>query len=219
MVKLWGKIVICGGSKMKKWIYNYNLEIMTVIFAIVFGVSLFFWNSLTLAGKVLLGFMVLYTLHEWEESKFPGGFYDLFFGGFGVEINVSESRMHLPVAIYILVMLLIPFVMQNITFLVLIPLGLALFEGIIHVAGIKIHKLKKPYTPGMLTGVLMFIYSIFIIIQINKSGGLLVWQWVIGFVLALLGFIIMEQCFLKTVGLTFSDFRKMAMARVLRNKK
>ena len=204
---------------MKKCIYNYNLEIMTVILAILFGVSLFCWNGLTLAGKSLLGFMVLYTLHEWEESKFPGGFYDLFFGGFGVEINVSESRMHLPVAIYILVMLLIPFAMQNITFLVLIPLGLGLFEGVIHVAGIKIHKLKKPYTPGMITGILLFVYSIFIIIQINKAGGLFAWQWAVGFVLALLGFVIMEQFFLKTVGLTFADFRKMAMARVLRNKK
>ncbi|MBQ7926533.1 MAG: HXXEE domain-containing protein [Lachnospiraceae bacterium] len=191
---------------------------MTIVLASVFGVSLLFWNSLTLAGKALLGFMVLYTLHEWEESKFPGGFYDLFFGGFGVEINVSESRMHLPVAIYILVMLLVPFAMQDVTFLVLIPLGLGLFEGVIHVAGIKIHKLKKPYTPGMITGVLMFAYSIFIIIQINRAGGLLVWQWILGFVFALLGFVIMEQFFLKTVGLTFFDFRKMAMARVLGNR-
>lgn len=203
---------------MKKWICNYNLEIMTIVLASVFGVSLLFCNSLTLAGKALLGFMVLYTLHEWEESKFPGGFYDLFFGGFGVEINVSESRMHLPVAIYILVMLLVPFAMQDVTFLVLIPLGLGLFEGVIHVAGIKIHKLKKPYTPGMITGVLMFAYSIFIIIQINRAGGLLVWQWILGFVFALLGFVIMEQFFLKTVGLTFFDFRKMAMARVLGNR-
>lgn len=204
---------------MKNWIYKYNLEIMTVILALVFGVSLFFWNSLSLAGKALLGFMILYTLHEWEESKFPGGFYDLFFGGFGVEINVSESRMHLPVAIYILIMLLIPFALQDITFLVLIPLGLGLFEGVIHVAGIKIHKLKKPYTPGMVTGLFMFGYSIYIIVQINKAGGLLTWQWVVGFVLALLGFVIMEQFFLKTVGLTFADFRKMAMARVLGNRK
>ena len=203
---------------MKKWIYDYNLELMTVILAIVFGAGLFFWNSLTLAGKALLGFMVLYTLHEWEESKFPGGFYDLFFGGFGVEINVSESRMHLPVAIYILVMLLIPFVVQDVTFFVLIPLGLGLFEGVIHIAVIKIHKLKKPYTPGMVTGVLMFGYSIFIITQINKAGGLSVWQWVVGFVLALLGFVIMERFFLKTVGLTFVDFRKKAMARVLGNR-
>ena len=40
-------------------------------------------------------------------------------------------------------MLLVPFALQQTTFLVLIPLGLGLFEGVIHVAGIKIHKLKK----------------------------------------------------------------------------
>ena len=204
---------------MKKWINNYNLEIMIAILAIVFCVSIFFWEGLTLAGKALMGFIVLYVLHEWEESKYPGGFYDLFFGGFGIEIKVSEARMHLPVAIYILIMLLVPFALQNILFLVLIPLGLGLFEGVIHVAGIKIHKLKKPYTPGMITGIIMFVYSIFIIVQINNAGGLPVWQWIVGFILALLGFVVMEQFFLKTVGLTFVDFRKMAIARVWGNKK
>ena len=204
---------------MKKLIVNYNLEILTAILAIVFGASLFFWTNLTLAGKALLGFMVLYTLHEWEESRFPGGFYDLFFGGFGLEITASEARMHLPVAVYILIMLLIPFALQQITFLVLIPLGLGLFEGVIHVAGIKIHKLKKPYTPGMITGLIMFAYSVFVITQINKAGGLSSWQWIVGFVLAFVGFAVMEQFFLRTVGLTFVDFRKMAMARVLGTKK
>ena len=204
---------------MKKWIVNYNLEILTVILAVVLGVSLFFWNSLTLAGGALLGFMVLYTLHEWEESRFPGGFYDLFFGGFGIKITASEARMHLPVAIYILIMLLVPFALQETTFLVLIPLGLGLFEGVIHVAGIKIYKLKKPYTPGMITGLIMFAYSVFIITQINKAGGLPVWQWLVGFVLAFVGFAVMEQFFLRTVGLTFGEFRKMAMARVLGSKK
>lgn len=163
--------------------------------------------------------MVLYTLHEWEESRFPGGFYDLFFGGFGIKITASEAKMHLPVAIYILVMLLIPFALQQVTFLVLIPLGLGLFEGVIHVAGIKIHKLKKPYTPGMITGLIMFAYSVFIITQINKAGGLSSWQWITGFILAFVGFAVMEQFFLRTVGLTFGDFRKMTMARVLGNRK
>ena len=204
---------------MKKWIVTYNLELLTAILAAVFGISLFFWDSLSLSGKALLGFMVLYTLHEWEESRFPGGFYDLFFGGFGLNITASEARMHLPVAIYILVMLLIPFALQQVTFPVLIPLGLGLFEGVIHVAGIKIHRLKKPYTPGMITGLILFAYSVFVITQINKAGGLPTWQWVLGFVLAFAGFAVMEQFFLKTVGLTFVDFRKMAMARVLGNRK
>ena len=30
-------------------------------------------------------------------------------------------------------------------------MGLGLFEGVIHVADIKIHKLKKAYTPGIIT--------------------------------------------------------------------
>ena len=204
---------------MNKWILDHNLEILSTVLAIVVGISLFFWNSLTLAGRALLGFMVLYVLHEWEESRIPGGFYDLFFGGIGIEVKESEARMHLPVAIYLLLMLLIPFAFQQITFLVLIPLGLGLFEGVIHVAGIRIHKLKKPYTPGMITALILFVYSVFVITRINKAGGLPAWQWIVGFILSFAGFAVMQQFFLRTVGLTFGEFRKMAMERILGNKR
>ena len=203
---------------MNKWILDHNLEILSTVLAIVVGISLFFWNSLTLAGRALLGFMVLYVLHEWEESRIPGGFYDLFFGGIGIEVKESEARMHLPVAIYLLLMLLIPLAFQQITFLVLIPLGLGLFEGVIHVAGIKIHKLKKPYTPGMITALILFVYSVIVITQINKAGGLPAWQWIVGFILSFAGFAVMQQFFLRTVGLTFGEFRKMAIERVLGKK-
>ena len=203
---------------MNKWIVDHNLEILSVVLAIAVGFGLFFWNSLTFAGRALLGFMVLYVLHEWEESRFPGGFYDLFFGGFGIRVNVSEERMHLPVAIYLLLMLLIPFAFQQFTFLALFPLGLGLLEGVIHVAGIKIHKLKKPYTPGMITALILFAYSVFLITQINKAGGLPAWQWIVGFILSFAGFAVMQQFFLRTVGLTFGEFRKMAIERVLGKK-
>ena len=203
---------------MNKWILDHNLEILSTVLAIVVGISLFLWNSLTLAGRALLGFMVLYVLHEWEESRIPGGFYDLFFGGLGIEVKESEARMHLPVAIYLLLMLLIPLAFQQITFLVLIPLGLGLFEGVIHVAGIKIHKLKKPYTPGMITALILFVSSVIVITQINKAGGLPAWQWIVGFILSFAGFAVMQQFFLRTVGLTFGEFRKMAIERVLGKK-
>ena len=71
----------------------------------------------------------------------------------------------------------------------------------------------------MMSPVIMFAYSVFIITQINRAGGLPTWQWIAGFVLAFVGFAVMEQFFLRTVGLTFGDFRKMAMTRVLGNKK
>ncbi|MBQ8180050.1 MAG: HXXEE domain-containing protein [Candidatus Methanomethylophilaceae archaeon] len=192
-----------------------NLEIMTAILAAVVCAGILLWDGLTLSGRALIGFMVLYTLHEWEESRFPGGFYDLFFGGFGVDIDVSEGRMHLPVAVYLLIMLLVPFALQDVTFLVLVPLGLGLFEGIIHVAGIRIHRLERPYTPGMVTGIALFAYSVLVISAIVGAGGLPAWQWVAGFALSFIGFAVMERFFLGTVGLTFMEFRRMAMARVL----
>lgn len=203
---------------MKERILDYNLEIMTALLSAAIILSLLFWDSLTLSGRALIGFMALYVLHEWEESRFPGGFYDLFFGGFGIEITVSESRMHLPAAVYLLLILIIPFALQHILFLILIPLGLGLFEGVIHVAGIRIHRLDRPYTPGMITALLLFAYSVFVIIQINEAGGLPAWQWVLGFLLSFAGFAIMENCFLRTVGLSFGEFRKIAIARVLKNR-
>ena len=203
---------------MKERILDYNLEIMTALLSAAIILSLLFWDSLTLSGRALIGFMALYVLHEWEESRFPGGFYDLFFGGFGIEITVSESRMHPPAAVYLLLILIIPFALQHILFLILIPLGLGLFEGVIHVAGIRIHRLDRPYTPGMITALLLFAYSVFVIIQINEAGGLPAWQWVLGFLLSFAGFAIMENCFLRTVGLSFGEFRKIAIARVLKNR-
>lgn len=203
---------------MNKWIVDHNLEILSAVLAITVGFGLFCWNNLTLAGKALIGFMILYVLHEWEESRFPGGFYDLFFGGLGIEAKESEERMHLPVAIYLLLMLLIPFAFQQFTFLALFPLGLGLFEGVIHVAGIKIHKLKKPYTPGMITALILFAYSVFLITKINKAGGLPAWQWIVGFILSFAGFALMQQFFLRTVDLTFGEFRKIAMEHVLGKK-
>ena len=88
----------------------------------------------------------------------------------------------------------------------------------IHVAGIKIHKLKKPYTPGMITALILFVYSVIVITQINKAGGLPAWQWIVGFILSFAGFAVMQQFFLRTVGLTFGEFRKMAIERVLGKK-
>ena len=192
---------------MKKLIVNYNLEILTAVLAIVFGVSLFFWNSLALAGKALLGFMVLYTLHEWEESRFPGGFYRIFFSKCIINPNVSEERMHLPVAVYLLIILLTPFIFDNMVIFALVPLVLALFEGVIHTAGIVIHQLKRPYSPGMITAWIMFAYAILMIRRLNAELELGALEWILGVVLTVVSFFIMETRFMKGVGITIKDFQ------------
>ena len=129
-------------------IIKYNLEIMSCIFAVMVVVGVSNWAELSALRQMTIIFMILYTLHEWEESRFPGGFYRIFFGQCTVDPNISEEKLHFPVAVYLLIILFVPFIFDNMVVFALIPLVLALFEGFIHTAGIVIHQIKKPYSPG-----------------------------------------------------------------------
>ena len=191
---------------MKK-IIQYNLEILTCILTIIILYSVLNWNELSLLRQMTTIFMLLYTLHEWEESRFPGGFYRIFFSKCTINPNVSESAMHFPVAIYLLVILLIPYAFGEIVVLALVPLVLAIFEGFIHTAGIIIHQLKKPYSPGTITAWIMFGYSIYMISQLNSQLNLSAVTWIVGIILTFVSFFIMETQFLKTVGITIKEFQ------------
>ena len=89
----------------------------------------------------------------------------------------------------------------------LVPLVLAIFEGFIHTAGIIIHQLKKPYSPGMITAWIMLGYSIYMISQLNRQFKLSAVTWIVGIILTFTSFFIMENQFLKTVGITIKEFQ------------
>ncbi len=188
-------------------IIKYNLEIMSSVFVIIAAVSFFNWGELSMLRQMTIIFMVLYTLHEWEESRFPGGFYRIFFSKCTIDPNISEEKMHLPVAIYLLIILLVPFIFDSIVIFALVPLLLALFEGFIHTAGIIIHQLKKPYSPGMITAWAMFIYAIMMIRKLNAQMDINAVIWISGIVLTVISFFIMETRFMKGVGITIKEFQ------------
>lgn len=188
-------------------IIKYNLEIMSCIFAVIIVVGAFNWSDLSLLRQMTIVFMVLYTLHEWEESKFPGGFYRIFFSKCTIDPNVSEEKLHLPVAIYLLIILLISFIFDNVVVFALVPLLIALFEGFIHTAGIIIHQLKKPYSPGMITAWAMFIYAIIMIRRLNSEMDMDATKWILGIVLTIVSFFIMETRFMKGAGITIREFQ------------
>ena len=188
-------------------IIKYNLEIMSCIFAVIIVIALLNWNDLSIMRQMTIVFMVLYTLHEWEESRFPGGFYRIFFSKCTIDPNISEEKLHLPVAVYLLIILLIPLIFDEIATFALIPLLLALFEGFIHTAGIIIHQLKKPYSPGMITAWIMFIYSIIMIRRLNEAASMTSATWIMGIVLTLVSFMIMETRFMKGAGITIKEFQ------------
>ncbi len=188
-------------------IVKYNLEIMSGIFVVFIVIGILNWSELSMIRQMVIIYMGLYTLHEWEESRFPGGFYKIFFSKCSVDPNMDEGKMHFPVSIYLLIILIVPFAFENIVIFVLVPLVLALFEGFIHTAGIILHQLKKPYSPGMITAWTMFIYSIVMILRLNTQLNMGAIKWILGIVLTAGSFTIMESQFMKGAGVTVGEFQ------------
>lgn len=142
---------------------KYSLEILTFLTFSMVTACAIFYNSMTILQKTMLAYMFFFTIHEWEEIRLPGGFAKLMAKFFGFDLTPEkEQKAHIPVVVLILFMTFVPFFTQwNI--LALVPVYLGLVEGFIHVAGIKIHKMPKPYTPGMVTALCMFAASIYTI--------------------------------------------------------
>ena len=78
-------------------------------------------------------------------------------------------------------------------------------------------KTSKPYTPGMITGIFMFIYCIVAIVMVYKTESISTMSWVLGFVYFLIWFIVMEQLVITFCRFNRKDFMKamMGMAKTL----
>lgn len=198
---------------MKK-IIRYNLEIFTAILLIFCISAVIFRKDLPLISRLAAGYMFLYMLHEWEEGRIPGGFYDLFFGRVGVEVKGDTNAMHIPAAIMIIVFTALPFFFPGARILIVPPICLSLFEGFIHTLGIKLMQTKKPYTPGMVTAWLMFIFAVYSIIVLPPLPA---GTWILGILLLLIEFFTMQASFIHLAGYSYKEliplFRKNVLGR------
>lgn len=61
-------------NDMKKLLIKYNLEILTTLMFTFVTMVAIFNATPTITQKMLLAYVFLFTLHEWEENRFPGGF-------------------------------------------------------------------------------------------------------------------------------------------------
>ena len=182
---------------------KYNLEILTVVFFGTITICAVFSKQLGLIQRIMLGYMFLFTLHEWEETRVPGGVADLMVQFFGVKANPDQiAAAHIPVAVLLLVVTFVPFFAQ-LPILSLVPIYLGLFETFIHLVGIKLHKMAKPYTPGMITGIMLGITSVIVLVIYSKeqllSGSGYVW----GIPLMILCFAAMQRTVLAIYGLGY----------------
>ena len=198
-----------------KYLIKYNLYILSVYTLVMLGVLVAFWDSFSILQRFTIGFLGLITLHEWEETKFPGGFFKVMGGIMNVDMTKApEGALHLPPAVYIFVLTLLPLLFPEVIFLFLAVMVLGIFEGIIHIVGIKLGRLKKPYTPGMVTAEVMLIYSIVGIYLAVSKGLVAPLDWLLALVVFNGGFLLMEVSIYRILDLKLVDVVKRMKANL-----
>ena len=179
---------------MMDFLKKYNMHIFVIIVGALTLYDLLNWNSLSLVRKLVNVFAILGVLHEVEEKSWPGGFIELMLNKLKVNISeLDDGKAKLSVVIFWLVYIGLGYVFDNILFFFMMTIVLSLFEAFIHTAGIKIHKLNKPYTPGLVTAWLLAITAIYSIVQLNKYSIIVPTDYLIGFILFIITFLMLAS--------------------------
>ena len=193
---------------MKQIILKYNLEAFSLVILIILMVRFLFCPNLSMEHRIISAYMIAAVLHEFEEKRVPGGFYELMAKKFALPAKAAcFERAGLCVTLYWTMLLAIPSAFPRPV--LLMPLTfLGLFEAFIHTVGIRIHRLHKPYTPGMVTAWVMAAVSVFTIRYLSAEGLTGLRVYLFGAVLFILSFLLLETATIHSFGMTFGDIRR-----------
>lgn len=155
---------------MRKFMLKYHLEVYSVITAIIILLGVITVYELSDTRKIVLLIMGIGVFHEWEEKRWPGGFFEALGKVWGWDMETVDLRAPGQWVVYAwFVIVGVPLIFDHVIGLVLAPIFLGIFEAIVHTAGGKLAKLKGPYYPGVVTAWVMGIASVFGIVTLCKK--------------------------------------------------
>ena len=202
---------------MWKFMKHYALEIYTVIAMLLIVLVAVCIPELSVIQKFVVILSFIYILHEWEEGHYPGGFLNLISQMLQRDIDDETKRgSRLVTGVFLLTMTVVPFFFGDaIPMFVVAIATFSLFEGFIYIFGIRIFRLKKFYTPGMVTAEIQAVISIALIVYlvVNHIGAW--YDYVCGPFIFLACFACMQRTLMSMVGgLHYSDMPKLIKAQL-----
>ncbi len=189
--------------KLIKWIMKYSVPLFSAYAVCATIFCILNWDSLPWVQRFALLFSIPLSLHEWEEAVWPGGFMELMAKKFQMELpaDAPKGAEHIGGVWFLFTLSLLPSIFPQVSCFFTALLLAGIFEGILHVVGIKVHKLKKPYSPGMVTGLVMLALSITAIVIAGPSASLGILDWILGIVVFFIAYIIMYMMTFAALGL------------------
>ena len=167
-------------------------------------------GDLSVLQKFVLVYIFLFVMHEWEEMHYPGGFADLIANMIGVKLNVDMKKMsRIPTSILLLTFTLTPLILHRYPLAILPLTFLGLFEGIVHILAIRLFKCPKFYSPGLVTAEMQAIVSITLFAYLIKEHLVTCTDFIIGLLIMVACFVIMQKTLTVMIGYKYSDLPKM----------
>ena len=194
---------------MKRFIKYYALEIYTVL-ALSFIVAAAVIGNLSTVQKLVVVDALLFVLHEWEEGHYPGGFIKLISGLVGIKVDDEMSRAsRIPASILLLTLSIVPFVFDTIPLITIAVATFGIIECFVHTMGIRLFRMKRFYTPGMVTAWLEFVVSVMMITYLAVNDIARWYDYVFGPLLMIVCFGLLQKTMTLMVGIRYSDMPKM----------
>ncbi len=191
---------------MKRFIKYYALEIYTVL-ALSFIVAAAVIGNLSTVQKLVVVDALLFVLHEWEEGHYPGGFIKLISGLVGIKVDDEMSRAsRIPAGILLLTLSIVPFVFDTTPLITIAVATFGFIECFVHTMGIRLFRMKRFYTPGMVTAWLEFVVSVMMITYLAVNDIARWYDYVFGPLLMIVCFGLLQKTMTLMVGIRYSDF-------------
>ena len=192
---------------MKQKIIDYSLELFCACVIVLTLVRILFFPVLPLVRSLVCGYALIAVLHEFEEKRVPGGFYEMVRDILDVRVKPGQEGLSASfVMVYWIVVLSLSFVFDDVIVLFVMLIALGVLEIVGHTAVIFVGRLGRPYSPGLVSAWLMGAMAAYSIVQINAAGLATGADYALGTVLMLAGFAVMQRATLSTTNLTYREF-------------
>lgn len=193
---------------MWKFMKNHALEIYTVITMLLIVCVAIFMGELTVIQKFMVFLSFLYILHEWEEGHYPGGFIDLMTKNvLQRDVDAETKRgSRLITGVFLWVFSIVPFFYGDVIPIFVVATAVfCIFEGIVHIAGIKVLRTGKPYTPGMVTAEVELITGIALIVYLASNHMAQWYDYTFAPFVFITCFAMMQRTLMAMIGMRYKD--------------
>lgn len=200
-----------------EFLYANVHSILTILAIGTLAYTLWKWSSLRVLQRLVALQFVFTVVHTWEELRIPGGFTEMI----QAKLNFTLLNPHfgeLVLATIILIIFIPPLLFPRRTFLFAVPMLLGVLEVVAHSLATRMFDSVIPYSPGLVTAVvLMLPVSIYGIQYIVKNKLMPPIHWLYSFLYMIFGLAMAQQVVVRSSGMDYFEFLANARKAMLGN--